>query len=79
MPAEGDILEEDRIAMAEAYRAFEMLDENEKERVPADFVDTLLSEGDFTKVKRFRSKEEVDNYQFSRKAWYLIMYMCTFG
>ena len=77
MPAE-ELLEEDRIAMAEAYRAFEMLDEYDKDKVPADFVDTLLSEGDFSKVRRFHSKEEVDNYNFSRKAWYLIMYMCTF-
>ena len=79
MPTEGEFLEEDRIAMAEAYRAFEMLDENEREKVPADFIDTLLYYGDFTKVKKFKSAEEVDNYDFSRKAWYLILYMCTFS
>jgi len=73
------LLEEDRIAMAEAYRAFEMLDENDKEKVPVDFIDTLLDEGDFSKVKAFETKEEVDEYPFSKKAWYLIMYMCTFG
>lgn len=73
-----EILEEDRIAMAEAFRVYQMLDDEDKEKVPADFVDTLFSEADLTKVKPFKSKEEADNYNFSRKAWYLIMYMCTF-
>ena len=78
MAEEVELLDEDRIAMAEAYRAFEMLDEIDKEKVPADFIDNLLSEGDFSSVKPFKTKKEVDEYEFSTKAWYLIMYMCTF-
>ncbi len=79
MAKEVKLKEEDRIAMAEAYRAFEMLDENEKEKVPADFIDNLLAEGDFLSVKPFKTRKEVEEYPFTKKAWYLIMYMCTFA
>ena len=69
---------EDVLASTEAFRMFQMLDVAEREKIPADFVDKLLDSADLSLVPPFKNKDEVDNYEFSKKAWYLIMYMCTF-
>ncbi len=73
-----DIASEDRIGFAEAYRVYETMLPEEKEKIPQDFIDRLVEYADFDSVKPFESKDEVLNYDFSKKGLYLIMYMCTF-
>ena len=74
-----NIEDEDKIAMAEAYRTYEMLDEFDQRKIPVDFVETMLRYGDLMSVQPFKNKEEFDNYSFSQKGKYLLMYMCTFN
>ena len=75
---ELNITEEDKVAMAEAYRVFELLDDEEKEKIPAHFIETLLYFGDFKSVSPFSDIKELKRYSLSKKAKYLVMYMCTF-
>ena len=74
----SEITSEDRIAMAEAYRAYELMTPEDREKVPEDFVNMLLDCGNFDDVKPFETRDEFLNTEFSEKAIYLIMYMCTF-
>ncbi len=74
----NNLTDEDRVAMAEAYRTFEILDEIDQSKIPEDFVETLLKFGDINSVKPFESIDDFDKYQFSQKGKYLLMYMCTF-
>ena len=69
----------DKLAMAEAYRLYETLPIENQNRIPSDFINTLLALGDLKSVKRFETRQEIDDYKFSEKAKYLIMYMCTFN
>ena len=73
-----DIKEDDKIAMAEAYRVYEFFQDEEKEKIPEDFVETLLYFGDFKKVPPFKNLQEMKEAKLSQKAKYLLMYMCTF-
>ncbi len=74
----NNLQEDDKIAMAEAYRAYEILDYDDREKIPSDFVETILKYGNLLAVKPFASKEEFENYNFSIKGKYLLMYLCTF-
>ena len=71
--------EEDKIAMAEAYRLYECLPIEDKRKIPAKFVDTIFTLGDLETVKRFENRQEINEYKFSEKGKYLLMYMCTFN
>ena len=73
-----NIKDDDKIAMAEAYRVYELFQDEEKEKIPEDFIETLLYFGDFKKVPPFASLDEMKKAQLSQKAKYLLMYMCTF-
>lgn len=73
-----NVEKEDKIAMAEAYRLYECLPLEDKKKIPQDFVETILTLGDFDSVKKFENRQEIDDYQFTEKGKYLIMYMCTF-
>ena len=75
---EKELTDIDKVAMAEAYRVFQLLPLDEQAKIPEDFVDRLILYGDFKKVKPFKNKEEMQNYDLSDEAMYLIMYMCTF-
>ena len=74
-----EITPEDKIAMAQAYRFYQMLDCCDQEKIPSDFIETLETFGDFEKVSPFKSAEEALKANLSDKANYLIMYMCTFA
>ena len=74
-----EILEvKDTIAMAEAYRVYELLNDEDKEKIPEDFVNRLLYYGDFKSVKPFSSMEELEKGNISKEGLYLVMYMCTY-
>ena len=75
---EQKITDVDKIAMAEAYRVYQLLPLDEQAKIPEDFVDRLVLYVDFKKVKPFKNKEEMMSYNLSDEAMYLIMYMCTF-
>jgi hypothetical protein len=76
---EKEILEiKDTIAMAEAYRVYELMEDHEKEKIPQDFVNRLLYYGDFKKVGPFSSMKEVEEGNISKEGMYLVMYMCTY-
>jgi hypothetical protein len=75
----SNITDEDRIAMADAYRVYELLSLEEQQDVPEDFINTLLYYGDFKNATPINSVEEaLKEGRLSKKAMYLIMYMCTF-
>ena len=73
-----DITPEDKKSFAEAYRVYETMLPEEKEKIPQELIDRLIEYGDFDSIKPFSSKDEAMNYNFSTKGLYLIMYMCTF-
>ncbi len=74
-----NITAEDRIAMAEAYRVYELLEDKDKEKIPTHFVETLVYYGDFKKVLPFENEKDYENYEMSPKGKHLLMYMCTFN
>ncbi len=76
---ENTINEEDRIAMAETYRIYQFLNDEEKNKIPHEFIETLVRFGDFLRVKPYGSKKEISMHNISQKARYLVMYMCTFN
>jgi len=76
---DDSITDEDRMAMAQAYRAYELLTKEEKLKIPKTFTDTLLEYGNFKEVKPFKDKSEITVSNLSTKAKYLLMYMCTFN
>ena len=74
-----DLTSQDRIAMAEAYRVYELLSLEEQSHIPQDFVDSLLRYGDFENTTPINSVDEaIEEGRLSKKALYLVMYMCTF-
>ena len=73
-----EITNEDRIAMAEAYRVYQMLDFYEQAKVPSDFVSFIEANADLGMVVPFETPEEALNANLSEKGRYLVMYMCTF-
>ncbi len=73
------ITDEDRIAMAQVYRVYQLLTRDDKAKIPQEFVETLLEHGNFKEVKPFKDKSEINMTAFSQKAKYLLMYLCTFN
>jgi len=69
---------DDKIAMAEAYRVYELLSPEDQGKIPEDFVNRLLYYGDFKKVKPYSSMEDIENGNISRNGLFLVMYMCTY-
>ena len=74
-----ELTKEDKIALAEAYRFYQMLIYDDQQKIPQDFIEFLKNNGDLDSVKPFESKEDALNAKLSQKANYLIMYMCTFN
>lgn len=72
-----ELKKEDKIALAEAYRVYELLSGPEQERVPRDFVETLLNYGDLTLVKPLDPNKNLEEQNLSKRGMYLVMYMCT--
>ncbi len=69
---------EDRIALAEAYRVYELFEDTEKEKIPQEFVQTLLEYGDLSLVKPLDASKRIEEQNLSKRGLYLVMYMCTF-
>ena len=74
-----EVTSEDKVAMAQAYRFYQMLDCSDQDKIPKDFVDMLETFGDFEKVEPFKNVDEALKSNLNEKANFLIMYMCTFA
>jgi len=72
-----DLKKEDKIALAETYRVFELLNGPSKERIPREFVEILLDYGDLNAVPPFDAEKSLKDFNLSKRGKYLIMYMCT--
>ena len=72
------VSKEDRIAMAEAYRVYEILEPQEKQKVPPYFIDSILKCADLKAVEPFDSNKSFSIDDLSLKGRYIVMYMCTF-
>lgn len=73
-----ELKNEDKLALAEAYRVYELLDGPDKEKIPEEFVETLLSYGDLSLVKPLDPAKSLEEQNLSKRGLYLVMYMCTF-
>jgi len=73
------ISKDDRIAMAEAYRVYEILEPQEKMKVPPYFVNSLLKFADLSVVPPFEEKDSFSIDKLTQKGKYIVMYMCTFN
>jgi hypothetical protein len=69
---------EDRVAMAEAYRVYQMLSCREKAKIPSKFISFIEQNAELGAVKPFKSKSDALKAFISEKANYLLLYMCTF-
>ncbi|MBO5142455.1 MAG: hypothetical protein J6C46_05580 [Clostridia bacterium] len=69
---------DDKLALAEAYRVYEMLNGSEQEKIPSEFVDLLLTHGDLSLIGPLDSQKSLEEQNISKYGKYLIMYMCTF-
>lgn len=72
-----ELKNEDKLALAEAYRVYELLRPEEKELIPKKFVDTLLDYGDLSLVNRLDSSKSLKDLNLSKLGLYIVMYMCT--
>lgn len=72
-----ELEKEDKLALAEAYRVYELLSDSEKQKVPQDFVDTLLYFGDLRLVKPLDPSKKLADMNLSERGLYITMYMCT--
>ena len=68
---------EDKVALAEAYRVYELLSGPEQEKIPEDFVDALLYFGDLRMVKPLDPNKPLEEQNLSKRGLYMVMYMCT--
>lgn len=73
-----ELKKEDKLALAEAYRVYEMLSGPEQEKIPRDFVNILLNYGDLTLVKPLDPNKDLSEQNLSKRGLYIVMYMCTF-
>ena len=73
-----ELKNEDKLALAEAYRVYEMLSGPEQEKIPEEFVNVLLNYGDLSLVKPLDPSKELSEQNISKRGMYLVMYMCTF-
>ena len=72
-----DLKNEDKLALAEAYRVYELLNDEDKEQIPEEFVEMLLYNGDLSLVKPLDPAKSLKDFNLSKKGQYLVMYMCT--
>ncbi len=69
---------EDRVAMAEAYRVYQMLSNRDKAKIPSKFISFIEQNAELGAVKPFKTKSEALKAFISEKANFILMYMCTF-
>lgn len=74
-----ELKNEDKLALAEAYRVYEILSGPEQELIPEEFVDTLLSYGDLSLIGPLDPSKSLKEQNLSKRGLYLVMYMCTFS
>lgn len=72
-----DLKLEDSLALAEAYRVYELLNDEDKERIPEKFVEILFSYGDLSLVGPLDPSKSLKEFNLSKRGRYLVMYMCT--
>lgn len=72
-----ELKQEDKLALAETYRVYELLSPEEKEQIPDDFVEVLLDYGDLSLVPPFDPLKSLKDFNISKRGQYLILYMCT--
>lgn len=72
-----ELKKEDKLALAEAYRVFEILRPEEKEMIPKEFVNTLLDYADLSLVKPLDPTKKLKDQNLSKQGLYIVMYMCT--
>lgn len=68
---------EDRIALAEAYRVYELLEDTEKEKIPPAFVGRLFDYGALDLVPPFDPTKTLKDFQLSERGKYIVLYMCS--
>ena len=73
-----ELKEEDKLALAEAYRVYELLEDTEKEKIPEEFVQAMLNYGDLSLVKPLDASKPLEEQNLSKRGLYWVMYMCTF-
>ena len=71
--------QEDKLALAEAYRIYEILSGFDKDKIPTKFVETMLKYGDLRLVKPLDPSKSLKEQNISKKGMYLALYMCTFA
>ena len=69
---------EDRVAMAEAYRVYQMLSFEEKAKIPSDFISFIEENAELGAIEPFKTKTDALKAFVSEKANFILMYMCTF-
>lgn len=72
-----NLTQEDKIALAETYRVYELLEDTEKERIPEEFVEMIFNYGDLSLVPPLDSEKKLIDFNLSKQGKYLVMYMCT--
>lgn len=72
-----DLNMEDKLAFAEAYRVYEILNGPDKDRIPSEFVDALLYYGDLRLVGPLNPEKSLKEQNISKLGMYIVMYMCT--
>ena len=73
-----ELQKEDKLALAEAYRVYELLDGPDQEKITKEFVNTLFNYGDLSLVKPLDPAKPLNEQGLSKRGLYLVMYMCTF-
>ena len=73
----SELRAEDKLALAEAYRVYEILEGADKDKIPEEFVDSLLYYGDLRLVGQLDPKKTLKEQNISRLGMYIVMYMCT--
>lgn len=68
---------EDRLALAETYRVYELLAPEEREQIPDEFVQMLINYGDLSLVPRLDPTKSLKDFNLSKRGQYLVLYMCT--
>ncbi len=75
----SELRTEDKLALAEAYRVYEILEGADKDKIPQEFVDSLLYYGDLRLVGPLDPEKSLKEQNISRLGMYIVMYMCTFA
>ena len=72
-----ELKNEDKLALTEAYRIYEILNDEDKEQIPKDFVEILLNYSDLSLVSPLDPSKSLKEFNLSKRGQYLVMYMCT--